>query len=492
MKRAPRGSARADRAATVRAAAIFTAWISASCSFAPRYGVPDTGPPPQQYKELAEWTPAQPRDSMPRGAWWSLYHDPQLDALEDKVYGANWSLKAAVARLDQARAQYRIARADLFPTLSADPYATRERFSPNAPKSLPGYATLYNDFLLGADFSYEVDLWGRVRNEVAAARANRQASAADLALVELSLRAQLAEDYFNLRAYDAQRDLLDRTVGDYSKSLDLTTSLFNGGAAALADVAQAQAQLDNARTQAADIRLQRAQAEHAIAVLVGENPSIFNLPANAMPSDIAPPPLDPGLPSTLLERRPDIAEAERRVAAANAQIGVARAAYFPKFTLAATGGFESTRTSNLLSVPSQFWSVGPQVSLPLFEGGRLTGQTAQAKAAYEEQVADYRNAVLTAYQDVEDNLAALRQLQVESETDAAAVQATNTALEQAQARYKAGIVTYLEVASAETAALQAQLAAVNIQARRMSASVLLVKALGGGWETPPPRSAKSD
>ena len=244
---------------------------------------PTAVPPPPQYKELADWTPAQPRDSVPRGAWWSLYHDPQLDRLEDKVHGANWSLKAAVARLDQARAQYRIARADLFPTLTAAPYATRERFSPNAPKSLPGYPTLYNDFLLGADFSYEVDLWGRVRNEVAAARASRQASAADLALVELSLRAQLAEDYFNLRAYDAQRDLLDRTVGDYAKSLELTTNLFNGGAAALADVAQAQAQLDNARTQAADIRLQRAQAEHAIAVLVGENPSIFNLPANAMP-----------------------------------------------------------------------------------------------------------------------------------------------------------------------------------------------------------------
>jgi outer membrane protein, multidrug efflux system len=465
------------------ATSVLAACALASCSFAPRYRVPDTGPSPAEYKELGDWTQAQPKDADPRGAWWSIYHDAGLDALESKVAAANWSLKAAIARLEQARAQYRIARADLFPTVVADPYATRQQYSTNAPKSVPGYPSLLNDFLVGADFSYEVDLWGRVRNEVAAARANRQASAADLASIELSLRAQLALDYFNLRAYDAERDLLDETVGDYAKSLELTTSLFKGGAAALADVAQAQAQLDNARTQAADIRLQRAQAEHAVAVLVGESPSSFSLASNALPIELTPPPIDPGLPSTLLERRPDIAEAERRVAAANAQIGVARAAYFPKFTLAATAGFESTRTANLFTVPSRFWSLGPQVSLPLFEGGRLTGQTAQAKAAYEEQVADYRNAVLTAYQDVEDNVAALRQLQEESETDAAAVQATATALDQAQQRYRAGIVTYLEVATAETAALQAQLAAVNIQARRMGASVLLVKALGGGWQS---------
>jgi len=453
------------------------------CSFAPPYHPPDPGPPPAKYKELGEWARAQPQDGEPRGTWWSLYHDPALDALEDKVKSANWSLKAAVARLQQARAQYRVARADLFPSLIADPSATRERYSPNAPRSLPGFSTMYDDFVAGADFSYEIDLWGRVRNEVAAARASRQASAADLASIELSLRAQLAEDYFNLRALDAERQLLDKTVIDYAKSLELTTSLFDGGAAALADVAQAQAQLDNARTQAADIRLQRAQAEHAIAVLVGENPSTFSLPANALPIDVTPPPIDPGLPSTLLERRPDVAEAERRVAAANAQIGEARAAYFPRFTLMAAGGVESTRISNLFSLPSSFWSLGPQVSLPLFEGGRLRAQTAQAKAAYDEQLADYRNTVLIAYQDVEDNLAALRQLQEESATDAAAVQATGTALDQAQQRYIAGIVTFLEVATAETAALQAQLAAVSIQARRMASSVLLVKALGGGWQS---------
>jgi NodT family efflux transporter outer membrane factor (OMF) lipoprotein len=370
----------------------------------------------------------------------------------------------------------------LFPTLTANPYATREKFSANAPREIRGVRTLTNDFLLGADFSYEVDLWGRVRNEVASAKASRQASAADYASVELSLRAQLAEDYFNLRADDALTELLDRTVDAYREAVKLTTDLFNGGAAALADVAQAEAQLDNALTQAADIKLQRAQAEHAIAVLLGENPSLFSLAPNALPLDVAPPPIDPGLPSTLLERRPDVAEAERQVAAANAQIGVARAAYFPKLTLNALGGIESTRTSNLFSASSFYWSVGPQISAPIFQGGRLVAETARVKGVYQEQVADYRNTVLTAYQDVEDNLVALRRLQEESETDAAAVVATGVALKQAQDRYRAGIATYLEVYTAETAALQAQEQATTIQARRMSASVLLIKALGGGWD----------
>jgi NodT family efflux transporter outer membrane factor (OMF) lipoprotein len=458
---------------------------AAACSFAPPYHVPDSAKTPPQFKEESgEWKVAQPQDAAPRGSWWASYDDAELNALEEKIHDSNLTLKAAFARLQYARAQYRVARADLFPMLTADPSATRQRYSSNAPKELPGYPALLNDFVVGADFSYEVDLWGRVRNEVAAARANRQASVADLASIELSLRAQLAQDYFNLRAADAEVNLLDRTVEDYKKTLGLVTNLFKGGAAALADVAQAQAQFDNALTQSADVRLQRAQAEHAIAVLVGENPSTFTLRVNPLPLEAAPPPVDPGLPSTLLERRPDIAEAERRVAGANAQIGVARAAYFPRFTLAATGGFESTRTSNLFDVPSRFWSVGPQLSLPIFEGGRLLAQTAQAKAAYEEQVADYRNTVLTAYQDVEDNLAALRDLKAESDTVAEAVKATGTALRQAQDRYNAGIVTFLEVATAETAALQAQITAVNIQARRMSASVLLIKALGGGWQFP--------
>ncbi len=468
--------------------------LLAGCSFAPAYHVPQSAPAPEQYKEEygdhAGWKVAQPQDSQPRGAWWTLFNDPRLNALESKLENSNLSLQAAFARLQQARAQYRIARADLFPSLDLSPSATRERFSPNSPRFLPGFPTTYNDFILGADFSYELDLWGRVRNEVAAAKATQQASAADLAATELSLRAELAEDYFGLRTDDAEVQLLDRTVEDYRQALELTANLFSGGAAALTDVAQAQAQLQNALTQAADIRLQRAQAEHAIALLVGENPSSFGLAANPLPLDVVPPPLDPGLPSELLERRPDVAEAERRVASANAQIGQARAAYFPQFTLSAAAGFESVSTGTWITAPSRFWSVGPHVSLPLFEGGRLVAQTDQAKAAYAEQVANYRNTVLGAYRDVEDNLAALRQLAAESETAAGAVTATGTVLQQAQDRYKAGIVTYLEVSTAETAALQAQLTAVNIQTRRMNASVLLVKALGGGWQSPWPALGK--
>jgi NodT family efflux transporter outer membrane factor (OMF) lipoprotein len=293
----------------------------------------------------------------------------------------------------------------------------------------------------------------------------------------------LATDYFTLRSEDTQQQLLDTTVADYAKALQLTQNLYNGGAAALTDVAQAQAQLQTAQTQAADIGLQRAQTEHAIAVLLGQNPSVFHMDVNPYITPVAPPPIDPGLPSALLERRPDVAAAERRTAAANAQIGVARAAYFPVFSLGAAAGFDSTSTSNWFSAPSQLWSLGPAAGvLTVFDAGRHRAQTAQAKAAYDEQVADYRNTVLIAYQEVEDNLAALRQLQQESLSETAAVGSTATALQQAQYRYRAGLVTYLEVSTAENAALQAQIANVTIQLRRMNASVLLVKALGGGWQ----------
>jgi len=321
-----------------------------------------------------------------------------------------------------------------------------------------------------------------VRNAVASAQASQQASAADLATLDLAIHAELANDYFSLRSQDTEQQLLDQTVEDYARALVLTENLYNGGAAALTDVAQAQAQLETARTQAADIRLQRAQSEHAIAVLLGQNPSAFHMDASPLAVSAAPPPIDPGLPSSLLERRPDVAAAERRTAAANAQIGVARAAYFPVFSLGAAAGFDSASASNWLTAPSKLWSVGPAAGLlTVFDAGRHRAQSAQAHAVYDEQVANYRNTVLSAYQEVEDNLAALRQLQQESVSEAAAVKATATALEQAQYRYKAGLVTYLEVVTAENTSLQAQLANVAIQLRRMSASVLLVKALGGGW-----------
>jgi NodT family efflux transporter outer membrane factor (OMF) lipoprotein len=467
-----------------------SAWLAA-CSFAPPYSRPKSTEVPDHYRESTDWKEAQPSDAAPKGDWWTMYADPQLNALESKAADANQNLKAAFARLQQARADTRIARADLFPSIDAKAYAEKARISPNSPQYIEGRPTQGNDFDVEADLSYEIDLWGRVRNNIAAARANQQASAADFGALRLSIQAEVAQDYFGLRSYDTQGRLLDKTVDDYQKALDLTQTLFDNGAAALSDVEQAKTQLFTAQTQAADTRLLRAQLEHGIAVLVGENPSTFQLAENPLPQDTTPPGIDPGMPSALLERRPDVAEAERRVSAANAQIGVARAAYFPQFTLVADGGFNSVKASSWLSAPSQFWSLGPQVTLPIFEGGRLVAQTERAKAAYLEQVASYRNTVLTAYQEVEDSLAALRQLEKESNTEAQAVEASGIALDKSQDRYLEGLVTYLEVATTETAALQAQLSRINIQTRRLDASVMLIKALGGGWHDGPGQLGKN-
>lgn len=454
----------------------------AACSFAPKYTAPpSSAPPASAYQEAGDWKVAEPMDAQPRGDWWTIFNDPQLNELEAKVSAANQDTKAAVARLQQSRAETRIQRAGLFPTLSAGSSATRGRASPNSPAFTRGTEPTYGNFDLQADFSYELDVWGRVRNSVNSAKASQQASAADLATLDLSMHAELATDYFNLRGADAQQVLLDRTAEDYSRSLQLTENLYKGGDAALADVEQARAQMETARTQAADVRLQRALSEHAIAVLIGENPSAFHLEPKSLTLDASPPAIDPGLPSALLERRPDVAAAERRVAAANFNIGVTRAAYFPQFSLAASFGYDSVHSSNWLTPPSRMWSAGPTRVLTVFGAGRHRAQSDQAHAAFDEQVADYRNVVLTAYQEVEDNLAALRHLQEESVSQAAAVTATSKALQQSQYRYKAGLVTYLEVMTNETTNLQAQLSNMNIQIRRMSASVLLVKALGGGW-----------
>jgi NodT family efflux transporter outer membrane factor (OMF) lipoprotein len=477
--------------ATLRAAAVAFLGVLGGCSLAPTYKTPSSPQPADAYAEAGDWRKAELLDNGAREAWWTLFQDPQLDALEVKVSNANQNIKAAFARLQEARAATRIARADLVPTLNLASSTTRQRASQNSPTYVLGHNPTFNNFDVEADLSYEVDLWGRVRNTVNAAKANQQASAADLAALELAQHAELATDYYTLRSEDAEQVLLENTIADYAQSLELTEHLYQGGAAAVADVDQARSQLEGARTQATDIALQRAQIEHAIAVLIGENASRFHLAPNPLPQDTAPPPIDPGLPSTLLERRPDVAAAERRVAAANAQIGVARAAYFPVFSLAAATGFDSTQTSTWLNAPSRLWSVGPAGLLTVFDAGRHRAQSAQAHAQYDEQVADYRTTVLIAYQEVEDNLAGLRQLEQEALSEAAAVTATGKALEQARYRYQAGLVTYLEVASTETTALQAQLSRVNILNRHMDASVLLVKALGGGWRTGTPRETQT-
>lgn len=456
-----------------------------ACSLSPRYQRPSVPTPPPSYKEAGEWKIAVPADSTPRGPWWTMFHDQELDELEAQVTAANQSLRAALARLEQARAETRIARAAWFPTLTAEASATRQRTSLNGLTLAPGRPTTGNVFIAEGLLAYELDLFGRVRNTVAGARASEQASAGDAAALDLSVHAELASDYFTLQGLDLQQRLLDRTVADYARALQLTENLYRGGAAAIADVQQAQAQLETARTQAEDTRLRRAQTEHAIAVLIGREASDFTLAPRAEGAELPVPEIAPGLPSELLERRPDVAAAERRVAAANAAIGVARAAYFPVFTLAGTAGQESTRTSNWMSAPSRLWSIGPQGLLTIFDAGAHAAQSAAAHAGYDEQVANYRGTVLAAYQDVEDNLAALRQLQRESVSQAAAVTATQGALAQANLRYKGGIVSYLEVVSTENAALAARLAAVDIGIRRTNATVLLVKALGGDWHNPP-------
>jgi NodT family efflux transporter outer membrane factor (OMF) lipoprotein len=469
--------------------ALSAAATLAACSLAPVYQTPVTAAPAASYKEAGDWKPAQPADAAPRGPWWNIFHDTQLDSLEAQVTTSNQNLKAAFARLQQARAQMRYVRASYLPTVTASAGASRARTSINAPQYSTVKPRTQNDLLLESDISYEIDVFGRVRNSVAAARASAEASAADLAVVDLSMHSELALDYFTLRSEDTQQSLLDRTVIDYTRALELTQNLYNGGAVPLADVAQAQAQLETARTQAEDVRLRRAQTEHAIAVLVDQQASTFHLDPQPLSPDITPPATDPGIPSQLLERRPDVAGAERRVASANASIGVARAAYFPVFNLAGVVGLESTHGVSWIDAPSALWAVGSSALMTVFDGGRRHAQTDQARAAYDEQVANYRTTVTTAYSEVEDWLAALRQLERESRSEAAAVAATATELDQANYRYKAGAATYLEVVIAENASLTAQLSAADIQVRRMNASVLLAKALGGGWENPVPAGA---
>jgi len=467
------GLARAASVAAVAAAL-------AGCNLAPLYRVPEAPAPAAAYDEAPDWKPAAPADGAARGPWWTMFNEPALDALQAQVADANQDLKAALARLEQARALTRADRAAYYPTVTAGASAARNRTSKNSPRFLASRPT-FNDYLLDLDVSYEVDLWGRLRNTVAAARASEQASAGDLAALDLSLRSELSVDYFTLRSLDAQQALLERTVVDYAAALKLTRNLYEGGAGVIADVRQAEAQLETARTQAEDTRLRRAQAEHAIAVLVGRTATGFHIESQPLPLEAAPPPLDPGLPSALLERRPDVAAAERRVAAANAQIGVARAAYFPVFSLTGGAGFESVAASNWISAPSHWWALGPGLVQTVFDGGLRRAQTDAARAAYDEQVAQYRSTVLIAYQEVEDELAGLRYLAQESASEQAAVVAAQGALQQAEYRYKGGAATYLEVVSTENAALAARLSAADIQLRRMSAAVLLVKALGGGW-----------
>lgn len=459
----------------------------AGCAVGPHYSRPPATVP-QAYKETPEnWKQAQPADQLIRGKWWEIYHDPELNALEEKINVSNQTLKAAQQQFVQARAAIRFARADYYPTVSTGPTASRNRLSENRPQR--GTVTDYTDLVLPGDASYEPDLWGRVRHQVEASRANAQASAADLESVSLSLHAELASDYFAARALDAETRLLNSTVDADQKALDLTQNRYQGGIASQVDVAQAQTQLETTRAQATDLGVQRAQLEHAIAVLIGEPASNFTLPA--VVAKVEPPVIPPGLPSDLLERRPDIAASERRIAIENEQIGIARAAYFPSITLTASGGFEGTTITNWLSGPSGFAAAGISAFETLFDAGRRRSISDQTQAAYDESVANYRQNVLTSFQEVEDNLAALRILESEARTQDAAVAAAEHSLTLSNNRYRGGVATYLEVITAQSAALADERTAVEISGRRMAASVLLIKALGGGWNASSLPSAQS-
>ncbi|HJV36995.1 efflux transporter outer membrane subunit [Geomonas sp.] len=468
----------------------------AACSVGPDYvrptPLPQDTPLPTAFKEVAGWKVAQPNDGKLDQRWWEVFHDPVLSALEEQVVVSNQNIAAAEAQFRQAKALVREARAGYFPTITAGPAvshsfqggtglsATTDTGSTVTTNPRRG-GTTSTSYSLPVDLSWEVDVWGRIRRTVEANKANAQASQADLAAAQLSAQAELAQDYFLLRNQDMQIKLLNDTVASFQKALDLTRNRYNGGIAAKSDVLQADTQLKTTKAQAIDLTVQRAQLEHAIALLIGKPASSFSLPVAPM-GDLFPD-IPAGLPSQLLERRPDIAAAERRMAAANAQIGVAKAAYYPDLRLSASAGFQSLLLGDWLTWPSRFWSVGAGLTETVFDGGLRGAQTEAARAAYDQTVAAYRQTVLTGFQEVEDNLSALRILEAEAKAQAEAVQASEETLAVAVNQYKAGIISYLNVITAQTTALSNQRTEVGIQARRLTSSVGLIKALGGGWES---------
>jgi NodT family efflux transporter outer membrane factor (OMF) lipoprotein len=450
------------------------------CVVGPKYHPPVVQAPPA-YKEVGDWKPAQPNDQNLGGTWWTIFQDPQLDALEQQINVGNQNLKAAEAQYRQARAALRYNRADYYPTVTAGLSATRTRTSANRPPPNSIFnGVTSNDFVLPFDVSYQADVWGRVRRNVESYREQAQASAADLATVNLSMHADLAVDYFQARSLDAEEQLLNSTVKQYEQALELTESRFQGGIASEVEVQQAKTILQTTRAAAIDVGVLRAQYEHAVAILIGKPPAEFSLPP--LPLTAPPPHVPISVPSELLERRPDIAAAERRVASANAQIGVAKTAYYPLINLSATGGFESSAITTLINGPSGLWSIGLSAVGTIFDVGRRRSLSDQALAAYDFQVAAYRENVLTGFQQVEDNLAAVRILENEAQIQDEAVAAARRSLELSTTRYKGGVTSYLEVITAQNAALADEVTAVNILGRRMANTVLLIQALGGGWD----------
>ena len=470
------------------AALAAAATLLSGCMVGPKYVKPAV-PMAADYKEAgadaaresAAWQVAQPADAAQRGAWWTIFGDAELNVLEPQVATNNQNLKAADARFREARALIKYNHASLYPTVGAAPFAGGLRDSSNRPyfSTVTPEGNGVSDIQLPLDLSYEIDVWGRVRRTVSAAREEAQASAGDRQTVMLSLQGELAIDYFEARSADAQVKLLDDTVKSYEEAYRITNNRFQGGVSPKSDVDQAQTQLEAARVQARDITLQRAQFEHAIAILLGEPPASFSL-TNA-PLDARPPAVPPGMPSALLERRPDIAAAERRVAEANDRIGIARAAFYPTIFLNGAVGFEGSSFTNLFDPASFVWSIGPTLSETVFDAGRRAAVSEQANAIYDETVANYRQTTLNAFQQVEDNLVALRVLKQEAEHQHQATLAAQSAEQIFNNRYVGGLDTYLQVVTAQTTALSNERNDIDIMRRQMDASVLLIKALGGGW-----------
>jgi len=458
---------------------VVLALLVSACSLAPPLKVPRV-PTAAAYKELGPWTQAHPADRLPRDSWWTLYENRELDELETRLIAGNPTLAAAWANYAQAKAFSDQARAGLFPTLEASASVTHARESAHAPLFAPTTPRYYDNNTLGGSINYELDLWGQVRNEVVVGKANAAAAAADLENARLLLIAQLVDDYVQLRSLDRQSAILDDTVNVYARALSVTEQRHGAGIAPGLDVSQAQTQLEAARSQGVQTLAQRALMEHAIAALQGVSASRFSIKPTVVAVKL--PQIPSGVPTSLLERRPDIAAAERRMIAANAAIGVARAAYFPNLTLSAQGGFQSNAFSNWLSAPSSYWALGPSALLSVFDGGLRRAQVAQARSEFDASAANYRGTVVAAFQQVEDGLAELNHYHDAAEEEDAAVAAAERSLKFALALYVQGAADYLTVVTSQTALLQAQLQALNLDTLRLQASVDLIKALGGGWE----------
>ncbi|HWY04467.1 MAG TPA: efflux transporter outer membrane subunit [Candidatus Acidoferrum sp.] len=466
--------------------------LAGGCTVGPRYSRPAApAPAPDAWKTQPPWQQAVPKDSIPKGTWWQVFSDPALDAYEQQLLQANQSLLAARDRLNQARSLARVATADYFPQLSADPSAVRQRGSGNRPLNgasptivngvvQPVSPYTQNVFTIPFSVSYEADLFGRVRRNLEAANASLQSSAADLQNVQLVLTAELAADYFSLRELDAEFQVVQESVGYQQKGLDLVNRRHDGGVASGLEVAQQAALLDSTLSQLALVQQSRAQFEHAIAVLVGQAASSFSVPV--APLRATPPPVPLGVPSDVLERRPDISTAERQMASQNAQVGIARTAFYPHVTLGGSGGYQSVDVTKLLNAPSLIWSLGADALEPILQGGRNRANLAAARAAYDQSVDNYRQSVLTAFQQVEDGISNLSTLAQALSTQAAAVDDARRALDIANDRYVGGVTTYLDVITAQTTLLTSERLQTQLLGQQMVSSVFLVKALGGGWD----------